>query len=99
MGYYRRFIDRYVMIIKTLIMFLKNDTPPPQATLEALETFEKLKQSLLSTPILQTQDWEKLVICFSVASKEAMGATLAQLDMKRYDHFIYYASRQFKLAD
>ena len=51
-GNYRRFIEQYAMIAKPLIKFLKDDANPPQTTPDALETFDKLKQALLSARIL-----------------------------------------------
>lgn len=49
------------MIDKPLTRFLKDDSPSTQATPEILETFETLKQSLLSTSIFRTLDWEKKI--------------------------------------
>lgn len=45
------------MIPKSLTRFLKDNTPPPQATLDALDSFEKPGQALLSAPILRTPNW------------------------------------------
>jgi hypothetical protein len=73
-GYYRRFIERYGMIAKPLTRFLKNNAPPPQATPDALEAFDKLKQALLSAPILRTLNWEKPFFIFTDASGEGVGA-------------------------
>lgn len=61
-GSYRRFIERYVMIGKPLTRFLKDKVLPPQATPDALEAFDKLKQTLFSAPILRTPIWEKLFL-------------------------------------
>jgi hypothetical protein len=93
-GYYRRFIKQYAMIAKPLTRFLKNDAPPPQATPDILEVFDKLKQAILSAPILRTPNWEKSFLVFTDASGKGVGATLAQLDEEGYDYQIYYASRQ-----
>ena len=98
-GYYRRFTERYAMIVKPLTWFLKDNAPPPQATPDALEAFEKLKLALLSAPILRTPNWEKPFLVFTDASGEGVGATLAQLDDEGFDHPIYYASLQLTLAE
>lgn len=57
-----------------LLQFLKNEASSPQATTEALEPFEKLKQTLLSTSISRTPDWEKAFLVFTDASEKRMGA-------------------------
>lgn len=87
------------MIAKPLTRFLRDDAPHPQATPDALEAFDKLKQALLSAPILQTPNWEKPFLVFTDALEEGVGATLAQLDKEGYDHPIHYASRQLTLAE
>lgn len=74
------------MISKALTRFLKDDSPPTQATSEALEAFGTLKQSLLLAPIVQTPNWVDPVFVFTDASGEGVGATLAQLDTEEYDH-------------
>lgn len=86
------------MISKALTRFLKDDSPPTQATSEALEAFGTLKQSLLLAPIVQTPNWVDPVFVFTDASGEGVGATLAQLDTEEYDHPIYYASRKLTFA-
>ena len=98
-GYYRRFIDRYVMIAKSSTRFLKDNAPPPQATPDVLEAFENLKLTLLSAPILRTPSWKKPFLVFMDASEEGVDATLAQLDDEGFDQPIYYASRQLTSAE
>ena len=97
-SYHRRFIERYVMIVKPLGRFLKDNVIPPQAMPNALGAFEKLEQTLLSAPILQTSNREKLFLVFTGALGEKVGATFTQLDEEGYDHPIYYASLQLTLA-
>ena len=52
------------MLAKLLTRFLKDDVSPPQATPDALEAFDKIKQALLSAPILHTPNWEKQFLVF-----------------------------------
>ena len=63
-GYYRQFIERYAIFAKPLTRFLKDDAPPPQATPDALEVLDKLKQALLLAPILRIPNWEKPFLVF-----------------------------------
>ena len=86
------------MIAKPLTRFLKDNSPLSQATPDALEAFDKLKQALISAPILRTPNWEKPFFIFTDASGEGVDATLAQLDEEGYDHPIHYASRQLTSA-
>lgn len=41
-----------------------DDASPLEATPNVLEAFEKLKQTLLSAPILQISNWEKPFLIF-----------------------------------
>lgn len=47
------------MIAKSLTRFGKDNATSSQAILDGFETFEKLKQTLFSTPILRIPNWEK----------------------------------------
>ena len=55
------------------------------------EAFNKLKELLISTPILQPPDWSLLVEIICDASDHAMGAALRQR-IGKTTHTIYYAS-------
>lgn len=86
------------MITKLLTRFFKDNIHSPQATLDTLEAFEKLKCTLLSTPILRTLNWKKPFLVFTDASREGVGVTLTQFD-EGYDHSIYYAGRQLSSGE
>ena len=56
------------------------------------EAFEKLKESLITAPVLVSPDWNKLFTLQTDASQEGLGAALSQQGEDR-EQMIAYDSR------
>lgn len=61
--------------------------------MEQEEAFKKLKDRLVSAPILVYLDWNKEFHIHVDASNFVIGATLAQVGMQGLDHSIFFTSR------
>ena len=90
-SYYRRFIEGFSKRANSLNKLLQKDIPF-EWTKECDETFNWLKQSLISPPILQYPDYNEPFILFTDASYQGLGAVLSQLKDNN-EHVIAYASR------
>lgn len=97
-GYYRRLIQNYASIMapmdklsKKIEAFMWTETC--QATLN------KLKEKLVSSPILVYPDWNKNFHVFIDASGIAIGAVLAQPRERNMDHPIYFTSRKLSTTE
>ncbi|CAM8916931.1 unnamed protein product [Rhodiola kirilowii] len=90
-GFYRRFIEDFSKIAKPLTHLLCNDV---QFNFDegCLEAFEKLKNALVSAPIVQPPNWDLPFELMSDASDFAIGAVLGQRVDKRL-HVVYYVSK------
>ncbi|XP_078163505.1 uncharacterized protein LOC144558538 [Carex rostrata] len=90
-GFYRRFIKDFSKIAKPLTNLLLKDAPF-DFTQECLDAFNKLKEALISAPILQPPNWNESFEIMCDASDYAIGAVLGQrIDKKPCA--IYYASK------
>ncbi|MCO5567802.1 hypothetical protein L7F22_021498 [Adiantum nelumboides] len=93
-GYYRRFIYMYAIIAKPMngliTLFVWTD--------ECEESFNKLKQALMSTLILKAPDWNKIFHIHVDASNFAIGCILAQPGDGNIDFPISYASKWLNVA-
>ncbi|GJR70323.1 hypothetical protein Tco_0016388 [Tanacetum coccineum] len=87
-GYYRRFVKNYGLIARPLTALTKKDGFLWSE--EALKAFNKLKQALLSTPILRLPDFSKNFVVECDASSDGVGAILSQ-----DDHPVAYFSKGF----
>ena len=90
-GFYRRFIKDFSKLSKPLcnllnkdVIFYFND--------ECLNSFNILKQALISAPILAVPDWSLPFELMCDASDYAVGVVLGQRKDRKL-HVIYYASR------
>ena len=90
-GFYRRFIKDFSKITKPLCQLLQHDVPFVFSQ-ECLESFNLLKEALISAPIVKTPDWSKPFELMCDASDFAIGAVLGQWHIKVF-HTIYYASK------
>lgn len=90
-GYYRRFIPNFAKIAKPLTKLLQKDIPF-HFNKECSESFEKLKNFLMTEPILIYPNFEETFILTTDASAFAIGAILSQGPINK-DLPIAYASR------
>lgn len=96
-GYYQRFNKNYASI-----------TTPMEKLLKRMEEFiwtedcqaamNKLKERLVSAPILIYLDWNKMFHVHIDMSGIALGAVLTQPGEKNMDHLVYYDSRKLSIA-
>ena len=94
-GYYQWFIYMYAVISKPIygliIVFEWTD--------ECETSFEKLKQALISDPILKASDYNKIFHVHMDASAYTVGCILAQLGDNNMDFPICYTSRQLNTIE
>jgi hypothetical protein len=95
-GFYRRFIKNFSHITKPLTKLLGNDVPF-KFDQECMDSFNSLKQALVTTPIVQPPDWSKPFELMCDASDFAVGAVLGQRTDNAL-HVVYYASRTLDSA-
>jgi len=89
-SFYRWFIKDFSKIAKPLTQLLVKDGPF-EFNEECLSAFHRLKEALITAPIMQALDWEPPFEIMCDASDYAVGAILGRKDKKLYA--IYYASR------
>ena len=94
-GYYLRFIYMYADVARPLyahsIVF--------EWTNKCEQAFQKLKNALISTPILKAPDWNKVFHVHIDASAYAIGCILAQPHENNMDFPVSYSSRQLNSAE
>lgn len=101
-GYYRRFIPNYAQLAKPLTSLLKKDTIF-KFDEKCKESFLKLKQFLISKPILQYPDFSKPFVLTTDASNEAIGSILSQgehdLPIAYYSATLNNAERNYSTTE
>ncbi|XP_056688773.1 uncharacterized protein [Spinacia oleracea] len=90
-GFYRRFIKDFSKIARPLTELLCRDVPFV-FTDACTEAFDRLKQALISAPIIQSPDWNLPFEIMCDASDYAVGAVLGQRKDGKL-HAIYYTSK------
>ncbi|XP_055961800.1 uncharacterized protein LOC126681357 [Mercurialis annua] len=90
-GFYRRFIKDFSSIARPLTRLLVKDVPF-EFTEECQGAFERLKEALVTAPIISSPDWSLPFELMCDASDQALGCVLGQRKDKKV-HVIYYASR------
>ena len=90
-GFYRRFIKDFSKISKPLTNLLQKDVPFSFDD-DCVESFNVLKNALISAPIIQPPDWNLPFEIMCDASDYAFGAVLGQRVDKKLN-VIYYASK------
>lgn len=90
-GFYRRFIKDFSKIARPLTELLGKDVPFV-FTDACTEAFHRLKAALISTPIIQSPDWNLPFEIMCDASDYAVGAVLGQREDGKL-HAIYYTSK------
>ncbi|CAF1023540.1 unnamed protein product, partial [Brachionus calyciflorus] len=97
-NYYRVFIKNYESIAHPLYNLLKKDVKFNWG-LEHDKAFGKLKEILISEPVLRQPDYKRKFILHTDASGYAMGAILAQIDDNGNEYVVSYLSRLLKGAE
>ena len=95
-GFYRRFIKDFSKISKPLTNLLQKDVPFSFND-DCIESFNILKNALISAPIIQPPDWKLPFEIMCDASDYAVGPVLGQRVDKKLN-VIYYASRTLDAA-
>ena len=90
-GFYRRFIKDFAKITKPLTNLLVKDVDFNFSN-ECVASFNRLKEALVSAPILQPPDWDQPFELMCDASDYAVGAVLGQRKDKK-PVAICYASK------
>ena len=94
--FYRRFIKHFSAIARPLCTLLAKDVPFTWS--QACDTaFTKLKNMLVSPPIMRSPNWDLPFEIMCDASDYAMGAVLGQREDKKA-FVIYYASKTLDSA-
>ena len=97
-NFLRRFIANYAKITKGFIHLLKKEVPFYWDDWAQI-SFEALKKSLSSAPVLSPPDYSKDFILYLAASKATIGMVLVQEDDSLHEHAIYYLSRSLVEAE
>lgn len=97
-GYYQWFIKNYTSIIAPMEKLLKR-TEAFTWSEDCQAALNKLKEKLVSTPILVYPYWNKIFHVHINASGIALGVVLAELRELNMDHPMYYASRKLSIAE
>ena len=93
-SWYRRFIKDVAHIAAPLHRLLKKRVKW-EWTDQHQEAFDKLKESLITAPVLVYTDWNKPFILQTDASQEGLGAAFLQQG-EDGERIIAYASRSLK---
>jgi hypothetical protein len=98
-GYFRTFIFNFASKARGLYVLLRKEAPFTWGA-EQQQSFEELKQALISAPVLALPDFEKPFILTTDASGYAIAAILTQLaDNGKREHLISCHSRMLKGAE
>ena len=93
LGYNRRFIKDFSVIVRPLHQLTKKGVPF-EWTEACEESYQALRSALMSSPVLSTIDYTRKLILTTDASQDGLGATLSQLDPEgKNRHVIAYMSR------
>ncbi|TYK22591.1 ty3-gypsy retrotransposon protein [Cucumis melo var. makuwa] len=89
-GYYRRFVEDFSRIVSPLTQLTRKGTPFVWSP-ACESSFQKLKQKLVSAPVLTVLDGSGSFVIYSDASKKGLGCVLMQ-----QGKVVAYASCQLK---
>nr|GEU73024.1 reverse transcriptase domain-containing protein [Tanacetum cinerariifolium] len=90
-GFYRRFIQDFLKIARSMTRLLEKDTPFIFSK-ECIEAFQSLKKKLTKAPILVAPDWDLPFELMCDASDFSICAVLGQRKTKHFQP-IHYASK------
>ena len=91
-SYYRKFIEGFARIARPLTK-ITGQNQEYRWTDEQEVAFRELKKKLISSPVLKYPNFEEEFILMTDASKEGIGAVLAQKDKEGKEHPIAYFSK------
>ena len=97
-GYYIKFIKGYAQITVPMEKLLKHDAKFIW-TEECQQSFDLLKEKMVTVPILVFPDWTKPLHVHVDASSIALGVVLAQPGEGDLDHPIAFASKKISSAE
>jgi hypothetical protein len=97
-NFYRRFVHDFSKITTPLTKLTRKETPF-KWTEDAQNAFDKLKQALISQPILQHFDPNRPITLETDASDHAIGVVCSQPDNLGILHPLGYFSRKLKDAE
>ena len=97
-GYYRKFIKGYAQITTPMERLLQKVCQFGW-TDECQQSFDTLKQKIVTAPILVFPDWIKEFHVHVDASSIASGAVLAQLGEGDFDHPLAFSSRKLSTTE
>ncbi|KAL0559024.1 hypothetical protein IC582_003613 [Cucumis melo] len=89
-GYYRRFVENFSRIATPLTQLTRKGAPFVWSK-ECEDSFQNLKQKLVTAPVLTVPDGSGSFVIYSDASKKGLGCVLMQ-----QGKVVAYASRQLK---
>jgi len=98
-NYYRKFVKSFSEIAAPLESCLSKKCSKLQWSTEMHESFEKLKTSLTTAPILKYPCNKDVFILDTDASNTGIGAVLSQKDSSGSENVIYYASNRLSKAE
>lgn len=96
-SWYRRFIQNFANVSKPLTQLIKNNVTWKWTELEQ-NSFESLKNLLITSPILKQADYNLPFLLKTDASAYALGAVLLQGESEN-EHPVEYASRLLNAAE
>jgi len=91
-NYYRRFIQNYSMLSNPLEKLCSSSYKTLNWNESCNENFIKLKEKLMTTPVLAYPDYERSFILDTDASFDCIGAVLSQLDVDGKERVVSYGS-------
>ena len=90
-SFYRQFIKDFSKLSKPLTNLLQKDVPYSFDE-KCISAYEKLRDALITAPIIQPPKWDEPFEIMCDASNYAIGAVLGQRDEKKLN-VVFYASR------
>ena len=94
-GYYRKFVPDYAAIAAPLTDLTRKSKPSHVVwTPECDDAFNQLKDSLCSSPVLKSPEWDKTFVLQTDASGRGVGAVLSQAGEDGSDRPVVYFSRK-----
>ena len=97
-SYYRRFVDGYSRMAKPLYQLTKKDVPYSWSPAHQ-QAFERLKERLTAAPVLVYPNFTVPFLLETDASRDGLGAVLAQRQLDGTTRPIAYASRTIQGAE